>query len=80
MTFIQRLLQLRFQGFTLDSLGGYVSLLTWRRLFAMFWWCWWWRCCSSSELEWPEEDEDGLSTSDTPESAGLGGREPEMQK
>ena len=47
----------------------------------MFWWCWWWRCCSSSELEWPEEDEDaGLSTSDTPESAGLGGSEPEMQK
>ena len=42
----------------------------------MFWWCWWWRCCSSSELECPEDEEEGLSTSDTPESAGLGGREP----
>ena len=35
--------------------------------------CSWWILCSSSELC---EEELGLSTSETPESAGLGGREP----
>ena len=32
--------------------------------------------CSSSEFEWDEDE--GLSTSETPESAGLGGSEPEI--
>ncbi len=39
--------------------------------------CSWWILCSSSELC---EEELGLSTSDTPESAGLGGSEPARGK